>query len=302
VTASRPPGAGQHGTMSSLPLPPDLVDGLGAERATPIGGGDTAAAFRLDTARGPLFAKTVADPPAGTMAVEVAGLRALREHAPGLLGVPEVVRWSDDGIVLEWIEEAARRPAGADAAFGRCLAALHRVHGGAFGALEPGLPGRIGSSGLDMSPTDDWAAFLLDRRIRPLMRAAVEAGRIAPRAAELLEDLAPRARELAGPEEPPTLVHGDLWTGNRLVDVHGRNWLVDPSAYWGHREADLAMMLLFGGFGEECLAAYAAEHPLAPGWEARVPWYQLPPLLVHAVRFGGGYGSAATSALLRLRG
>ena len=71
---------------------------------------------------------------------------------------------------------------------------------------------------------------------------------------DLLEELAPRAEELAGPPEPPTLVHGDLWAGNRLVDVRGRNWLIDPSAYWGHREVDLAMMLLFGGFGEECLA------------------------------------------------
>ena len=61
------------------------------------------------------------------------------------------------------------------------------------------------------------------------------------------------------------------------------------------------MMLLFGGFGEECLAAYDAEHPLAPGWQERVPWYQLPPLLVHAVRFGGGYGDAAVRALRQLR-
>lgn len=289
--------------MTSLDLPPDLTHGLGVERARPIGGGDTAAAFRLETARGPLFAKTMTDPPAGMMAVEVAGLHALREHAPEFLGVPEVVRWTDAGIVLEWIEEAPGP--GRDRTeqeFGRGLAALHRAQGEAFGALAPELPGRIGSFDVDLSPTQDWAQFLLDRRIRPLMRDAVGAGRIDPHAADLLEELAPRARELAGPEEPPTLVHGDLWAGNRLVDAGGRNWLIDPSAYWGHREVDIAMMLLFGGFGEECLTAYDAEHPLAPGWEERVPWYQLPPLLVHAVRFGGGYGDATTRALLRLRG
>lgn len=284
-------------------LPHDLTDGLGVERAVPVGGGDTAAAFRLETARGPLFVKTMADPPAGMMAAEVAGLHALREHAPKFLGVPEVVRWTDDGIVLEWIDEGrGRHRPGTEEECGRGLAALHRAEGKAFGALDPELPARIGSFEVDLSPTQDWAAFLLDRRIRPLLRAAVAAGRIAPHAADLLEELAPRAAELAGPEEPPTLVHGDLWAGNRLVDADGRNWLIDPSAYWGHREVDIAMMLLFGGFGEECLAAYDAEHPLAPGWQDRVPWYQLPPLLVHAVRFGGGYGDATLRALLRLRG
>ncbi|MFI7482174.1 fructosamine kinase family protein [Kocuria sp. M1R5S2] len=284
-------------------LPHALTDGLGVERAVPIGGGDTAAAFRLERAGEPLFAKTMSDPPAGMMAVEVAGLRALREHAPAVLGVPEVVRWTDRGIVLEWIEEDRGRPRpGAEAEFGRGLAQLHRTHGEAFGGLAPELPGRIGSFAVDLSPTPDWPAFLLERRIRPLMRQAVGAGRVAPRAAELLEELAPRARELAGSAEPPTLVHGDLWAGNRLVDVEGRNWLIDPSAYWGHREVDIAMMLLFGGFGEDCLAAYGAAHPLAPGWRERVPWYQLPPLLVHAVRFGGGYGDAVLRALLRLRG
>lgn len=284
-------------------LPDDLTDGLGVEHAVPVGGGDTAAAFRLETARGPLFVKTMADPPAGMMAAEVAGLHALREHAPGSLGVPEVVHWTDDGIVLEWIDEGrGRHRPGTEEECGRGLAALHRAEGTAFGGLDPELPGRIGSFEVDLSPTQDWAAFLLDRRIRPLLRAAVAAGRIAPHAADLLEELAPRSEELAGPVEPPTLVHGDLWAGNRLVDADGRNWLIDPSAYWGHREVDIAMMLLFGGFGEECLAAYDAEHPLAPGWQERVPWYQLPPLLVHAVRFGGGYGDATLRALQRLRG
>lgn len=289
--------------MGAPGLPSGLTDGLGVDRAVPLGGGDTAAAFRLDTARGPLFAKTMADPPPGMTAAEVAGLLVLREHAPEHLGVPEVVRWSDDGIVLEWVEQASgRHRSGTEEQFGRGLAALHRVHGAAFGVLGPGLPGRIGSFAVDLSPTGDWAAFLLERRIRPLLREAVRGGRIDPRAGELLEELAPRARELAGPEEPPTLVHGDLWAGNRLVDRHGRNWLIDPSAYWGHREVDLAMMALFGGFGERCLAAYDAEHPLAPGWEQRMPWYQLPPLLVHAIRFGGGYGDATVRALRRLHG
>ena len=153
---------------------------------------------------------------------------------------------------------------------------------------------------MDLSPTDDWAGFLLDRRIRPLLRTAIGSGNLDPAASDLLEELAPRAAELAGPEEHPSLLHGDLWAGNRVIDVSGRNWLIDPSSFHGHREYDLAMMLLFGGFGKDCFAAYDEVYPLAEGWRERVPWYQLPPLLVHAIRFGGGYGGAVLRALRSL--
>lgn len=85
-----------------------------------------------------------------------------------------------------------------------------------------------------------------------------------------------------------------------MVDASGGNWLIDPSSFYGHREYDLAMMQLFGGFGRECFAAYDDAHPLADGWQQRVPWYQLPPLLIHAIRFGGGYGASVMSALRRL--
>ncbi len=79
----------------------------------------------------------------------------------------------------------------------------------------------------------------------------------------------------------------------------GRSWLIDPAAHGGHREFDLAMMRLFGGFGAECFAAYAEVHPLAPGWEARVPLHQIAPLVVHAIKFGGHYVDAATDAIGR---
>jgi fructosamine-3-kinase len=98
--------------------------------------------------------------------------------------------------------------------------------------------------------------------------------------------------------EPPSRLHGDLWAGNRLVDGDGRSWLIDPAAHGGHREHDLAMMRLFGGFGPEVFEAYADAFPLEPGWEDRVALHQLAPLAVHAIKFGGGY-VAATQAALR---
>jgi fructosamine-3-kinase len=92
-------------------------------------------------------------------------------------------------------------------------------------------------------------------------------------------------------------LHGDLWAGNRLVDVEGRSWLIDPAAHGGHREFDLGMMRLFGGFAGVCFSVYAEAYPLEPGWEDRVALHQIAPLVVHAIKFGGGYVGSATAAI-----
>ena len=227
---------------------------------------------------------------------EAAGLRALR--ATGTIAVPEVLREAPSGLVLEWIDVGSRT-AGSERDLGRRLAALHRTTGPRFGGLDDAPGGYLGSQPVDLTPTDDWATFYVERRVLPLTRRAVELGRIDPDAIGLAERAAALAADLCGPPEPPALLHGDLWAGNRLVDRAGTNWLIDPAVYWGHREVDLAMMQLFGGFGADAFAAYDEAHPLAPGWRDRVGWYQLVPLLVHAILFGGGYGRAARDVLVR---
>jgi fructosamine-3-kinase len=116
-----------------------------------------------------------------------------------------------------------------------------------------------------------------------------------------LEAVAVRLPELGGSPEPPARLHGDLWGGNRLVGAGGRSWLIDPAAHGGHREFDLAMMRLFGGFGEDCFDAYAEAWPLSAGWRERVPLHQLAPLVVHAIKFGGGYAAATRRALAAIR-
>jgi fructosamine-3-kinase len=278
-----------------MSLPAELVDGLDVTAVTPVHGGDIAKAYRVETPDGPLFAKTHPDPMPGMFEREAAGLRALR--AAGAVAVPEVVRESPAGLVLEWIEVGRRSPE-ADGALGTQLAALHRVTGPRFG-LDDAPGGYLGSQPVDLTPTDDWEEFFIDRRVRPLTRRAVERHRLDPAAIGLVERVAGRAGELCGPPEPPALLHGDLWGGNRLVDGRGANWLIDPAVYWGHREVDLAMMQLFGGFGESTYGAYDEAFPLASGWRDRVEWYQLPPLLVHAILFGGSYGTAALAVLRR---
>jgi fructosamine-3-kinase len=108
-----------------------------------------------------------------------------------------------------------------------------------------------------------------------------------------------RLPELAGPHEPPARLHGDLWTGNVLWDRGGRPWLIDPGAYGGHREMDLAMLNLFGAPGPAFRAAYEERHPPAEGHEERVELWQLFPLLVHAALFGGGYRESAARVAQR---
>jgi fructosamine-3-kinase len=265
---------------------------------TAVGGGDVAAALRAELDDGTtVFAKTHPDAPPGFFTTEAAGLAWLREAdaAP----VPEVLDVSDDPslLILEWIDcgNSGRRT---EAEFGRALAALHAAGAPSFGREDRRS---TGSRGLPNEPCESWQEFYATKRLLPLARIAAKEGALPRTAIRDLEAVAARLAELAGPAEPPARLHGDLWAGNRLVDTDGVSWLIDPAAHGGHREFDLAMMRLFGGFGEACFDAYAEATPLADDWEARVPLHQLAPLTVHAIKFGGGYVGTTQQALAALR-
>ena len=278
----------------------DVADALGVEvrQASQLGGGDVAESYRCDLADGrTVFAKTHRAPPPGFFTTEAAGLTWLRE--PGVIPVPEVLAVSDgDGrrspmLVLEWIEEGRSGPR-TEADLGRGLARLHRSGAACFGREDRRT---TGSRALPNDPCDTWVEFFAERRLRPLARLARDGDALPDRTLADLDRVIARLAELGGPPEPPARLHGDLWAGNRLVDRDGRSWLIDPAAHGGHREFDLAMMRLFGGYDRECFAAYAEELPLADGWEERVPLHQLAPLTVHAIKFGGGYAAATQRAL-----
>jgi fructosamine-3-kinase len=266
-----------------------------------VRGGDVAQAFRLALGDGrTVFAKMHPDPPRGFFTTEAAGLRWLGE--PGVVAVPDVLAVSDgDGdappfLVLEWIE-LGHSNEHTEADLGRALAALHRATPSTFGREDRRS---TGSRGLPNEPCETWAAFYATQRLAPLARLARDGGALPDHAIAALQRLdASRLTQVGGPPEPPARLHGDLWAGNRVVDVDGRSWLIDPAAHGGHREFDLAMMRLFGGFGSACFAAYAEAHPLADGWEGRVALHQIAPLVVHAVKFGGGYVEAATRAIVQ---
>jgi fructosamine-3-kinase len=283
-----------------------LRQAVGAALGSPVRsswtvrGGDVAQAFGydLDDDRR-VFAKTHPNPPAGFFTTEANGLQWLAEAAA--VHVPEVLAVSDGDalnppfLALEWIEVGTPRASTEDH-LGRALARLHRATPPRFGREDRRT---TGSRGLPNEPTDTWAEFYGTQRLLPLARLAREAAALSTRAIAALERLADPAR-LAGfgaADEPPARLHGDLWAGNRLVDGGGQSWLIDPAAHGGHREFDLAMMRLFGGFDADCFTAYEELHPLTEGWEDRIPLHQIAPLVVHAIKFGGGYVSAAGQAI-----
>ncbi len=268
--------------------------GVEALTATRVGGGDFASSHRVALADGSVvFAKSHRNPPPGFFTTEAAGLAWLASGGAGR--VPEVLHAGDTPplLVLEWIEES-RTAAPDEAAFGQALALLHAERFECFGRPDART---TGSQALPNEPAESWAGFLAEQRLLPLARIAHDQRSLPAPSIKRIESLAARLDHVVPPPEPPSLLHGDLWAGNRVVDTAGRSWLIDPACFGGHREFDLAMMRLFGGFGDAAFAAYHEAHPLADGWADRVSLHQLPPLIVHAIKFGGRYPAAVDRAL-----
>ena len=278
---------------------PDFAAALGepVAGARRVGGGCINEGWRVELEDGTaLFVKTRAQVAPGEYAAEADGLRWLAD--PGAVRVPAVHAVADDMLALEWIDEGSMDAAGAEA-FGRGLAGLHMAGADAFGWHAPIRFGRLEISN---EPMADWPSFYAERRLRPLARQAFDEGSLSRSGLDAVEAVSERIDDLAGPAEPPARLHGDLWGGNVLAGADGRAVLIDPAAHGGHREVDLAMLRLFGSPGARVFDAYHEAAPLADGHEARVPLWQLFPLLVHAVLFGGSYGSSAERAARSLVG
>jgi fructosamine-3-kinase len=264
-------------------------------RSQPVSGGDVARSYAVELDDGShVFAKTHPTAPAHFFTTEAAGLSWLRKA--DALAVPEVLAVSDEDpnfLVLEWIEEGPPRQA-TEREFGRGLARLHRAGAPFFGREDRRT---TGSRALPNEPCTTWAEFYATQRLLPLARLARDAQALPVATIDALERVAPRLAEFGAADEPPARLHGDLWAGNRLVGIGGRSWLIDPAAHGGHREFDLAMMRLFGGFGEASFQEYDEAFPLGEGWRDRIDLHQIAPLIVHAIKFSGGYVAAARRAV-----
>ena len=279
-----------------------LASALGSEVATARGltGGDINRASEVALVDGRrLFVKTNERSPRGMFAAEARGLAWLAQARA--LRIPEVVAVAapDDPqqfLVLELVATGA--PAGDfDEQLGRGLAALHRHGAPGFGLDHDNF---IGSLPQANAAAGSWPEFYRARRLEAQLRRAVDGGRASSRMRQGFDRLFRVLDELCGPAEPPARLHGDLWGGNLLCDERGAPCLIDPAVYGGHREIDLAMMRLFGGFGARVFHAYDEAWPLPDGHHERVSLYQLYPLMVHVNLFGGSYAEAVEAALERL--
>ena len=260
--------------------------------AASVGGGCINNGARLRTSDGPLlFLKTNASAPPDMFEREAEGLEALAA-AEGAPRVPKPLLAGPDFILLEYLAPA---PPAADywETFGRALARLHSAVSPRFGFAHDNY---LGSTPQPNRWRDDGFAFFAEERLLYQGQLARERGLLSQTNLRRLERLAGRLRELV-PEQPASLIHGDLWSGNAIEGPDGHACLIDPAAHYGWAEAELAMTALFGRFPEKFYAAYEAMRPLTPGYRSRFDVYNLYHLLNHLNLFGGGYLAAVEEVL-----
>jgi fructosamine-3-kinase len=261
---------------------------------TPAGGGCINTAALVEVGGERLFVKWNDRPLPRQFEAEARGLQAMHDADCGLV-IPRPIVFSDRPgaafLALEYLPPG-RRVTDFDLKLGRGLAALHQTTDARGFGFE--LDGYCGATPQPNGWLDDWATFYAERRLGHQLRLARAAG-MSRRDGDVIERAIERARELCADDEPPALIHGDLWSGNLHTAPDGAPSLIDPAAYYGHREAELGMMVLFGGFSQRVFDAYDEARPLRAGWRERLDLYTLYHVLNHFNLFGGGYGGQAVS-------
>lgn len=267
-------------------------------KAAPISGGSINAAYRLDCEARSYFIKINRSDRLDMFTAEFEGLVELSEsetiRVPGsvVTGADEAHAW----LVTEFIEFGRQR-ADSESRFGNQLAAMHRRTASEFGWHRHNT---IGSTFQDNTRHSDWLTFFREQRLAYQLGLLEKKGMgksLYAIAEPLLESV---PLFFSGYTPEPSLLHGDLWGGNRAFDEHGAPVIFDPAVYYGDREADIAMTELFGGFGADFYAAYQNAWPLDEGYAVRKTLYNLYHVLNHANLFGGGYQHQAEGMIKRL--
>jgi protein-ribulosamine 3-kinase len=269
-----------------------------ATSAEAIGGGSIASAWRLKLADGRSFFVKTGYPEPAMYEAEAEGLRELATCRA--IRVPAVVAVGQNSLVLEYIPRGVTARNFSEI-LGRGLAEMHRVEGKAFGFRGDNFIGTTPQRNTPELPrAAGWAEFFWKYRLLPQWELATAKGHVDPRMQRMFIAMEGRLADWLGPvDEPPVLLHGDLWGGNAITDGAGLPVLIDPAVYYGHRETDLAMMRLFGGLPERVFKSYLEIHPVAAGAQERKGIYQLYHLLNHLNLFGASYLDQVTALLNR---
>lgn len=263
----------------------------------PITGGDINQAFRLDTNKGKFFIKINAS---------LFGLDVFEKEARGLMlladaGALKVPRPLFDGkfhqqifLVIEYVERGDPGPMFWQN-FAESLARLHQHTQEECGL---GYDNYIGRMVQYNQLTIGWPKFFAEQRLMRVAEKAATRKLINAEEMQLVEAVVKKCDDLL-PDEKPNLLHGDLWNGNFIVGHDGNAAIFDPAVYYGHREMDIAMTLLFGGFDTSFYEAYNHYYPMVSGWKDRIELCQLYPLLIHLLLFGGHYHTSVVNVLKR---
>ncbi|MDX1812135.1 MAG: fructosamine kinase family protein [Gammaproteobacteria bacterium] len=268
------------------------------KHARSIGGGSINSAYLLENDAHRYFVKLNSTRYADMFSAEAEGLAEM--HMPGVIKVPRPVCWDSHGsttyIVLDYIE-FGRANANSAAMFGEQLAAMHKVSQSQFGWYRDNT---IGSTAQINTVSSNWLDFYRQHRLQFQIKLANEQG-YNGELTSLGDKLCDSLESFFKSYQPqPSLLHGDLWSGNYDYDASGKPVIFDPAVYYGDREADIAMTELFGGFSAAFYDAYNNAWPLDDGYAVRKTLYNLYHILNHLNLFGGGYYSQAISMMRRL--
>lgn len=251
---------------------------------TGVNGGSINSCFKVTTARGIFFLKeNDAHKFPGMFEAEAKGLQLLR--STNTFYVPEVISLENEKgisrLFLPWLE---RKNTGDWHEAGKMLAKLHKNTAGFFGLDHSNYTGSLPQPN---ALKNSWAEFFASERILSQLKLAYESRKIDAALLKQGENFCAEIQNIF-PEEKPALLHGDLWSGNFFFSTKGPA-VFDPAVYYGHREMDLAMTKLFGGFDAGFYEGYELEFPLEKSWKQRIDLCNLYPLLVHVNLFGGSY-------------
>ncbi len=269
--------------------------GIQALHSSPVSGGDINQAYCIvEKGRKSFLKLNDAGRYPGMFRKEAKGLELLKS-ACGLT-VPAVYKSGEtfhtQYLLIEWLDRGQAQP-DFSVHFGRELARLHQQPQAYFGFEEDNF---IGSLPQENTRWDSWHDFYAHCRILPLSHRLHRLGSFSVKDITLAEKLSERFKDIF-PDEPPALLHGDLWSGNYLISSDGFAAIFDPAVYFGHREMDIGMSKLFGGFVPGFYEAYHEYYPLETGWQERTELSQLYPILVHAIIFGGHYVRSASEIM-----